>query len=116
GGFEPGPLSAPDTKKAPFRKLRGGRARGGFTRPFGPRPAGGLAVQTAARFVTAALRALPLRGDGSAVVSTRCAGGRTGGVRTRSPLSARYEKGPLSGAFGFRIWRREGDSTPRSAV
>ena len=102
-------------------------------------PVRGLFAQLAERGgCTAALRALPfgrrlrlsvhlLRGDGR-----RATGG--GGLRAaarlappaarvvepwgsnQTPLSARYEKGPLAGAFAFRIWRREGDSNPRSAV
>ena len=82
------------SKKAPFRESRNGGARGGCT---------------------AALRALPLRGDGCAVVSTRCAGGRTEGFEPKPLASPIRKKAPMKGAF-LRIWRREGDSNPRSAV
>src|SRR5690606_25830650 len=66
--------------------------RGGFTRRCAPRPSGGgyATVPPAARVVE------PHLGSSS------------------QPLSARYAKRPLRGAS--RIWRREGDSNPRSAV
>ena len=68
-------------------------ARGGLTRAIhGPRPTGGFAVHIGS----------------PADVSNR-------GVLIKSPLAPRYAKRPRRAGV-LRIWRREGDSNPRSAV
>ena len=79
------------SKKAPFRESRDGGARGGCT---------------------AALRALPLRGDGFAVVSTRCAGGRTRWGSHQIPSLRQIRKRPPFGGLCFSYLAERGGFEP----